>query len=118
VIAEPKPEGLLIHAPRKGEAATPSDEGALERPTSEWDDETIEPLAEGIAMGLREKLQAMVADLGARKAPSRFMTVPEVAEWFGVARSTVYAHWREWGGEKLGPGRNAPIRFRRENRPH
>jgi hypothetical protein len=39
------------------------------------------------------------------------LTVGEVAEGFGVARSTVYAHWREWAGYKLGASAKAPIRF-------
>ena len=36
-----------------------------------------------------------------------------MAERFGVARSTVYAHWQEWGGYKLGESAKAPIRFAR-----
>jgi transposase-like protein len=39
------------------------------------------------------------------------MTVAEVAARLGVTRSTVYAHWREWGGYKLGSGEKALIRF-------
>jgi hypothetical protein len=39
------------------------------------------------------------------------LTVGEVAERFGVARSTVYEHWEDWGGFKLGKSETAPIRF-------
>jgi hypothetical protein len=39
------------------------------------------------------------------------LTVEQLAAQLGVARSTVYAHWREWGGYKLGTGPKAPIRF-------
>ncbi len=46
------------------------------------------------------------------------MTVDQVAARLHVTRSTVYAHWREWGGYKLGGGKRAPIRFDASNLPN
>lgn len=46
------------------------------------------------------------------------MTVDQVAARLGVTRSTVYAHWREWGGYKLGAGKRAPIRFDASSLPN
>lgn len=74
----------------------------------EIDDRTIDLLAERLAAVLREELETFAA----RLAPTgRALTVEQVAERFGVARSTVYAHWREWGGYKLGEAQNTAIRF-------
>jgi transposase-like protein len=71
----------------------------------------IELIAERVTAALREELAAMTAELMRARAGDRPLTVGEVAERFGVARSTVYAHWREWGGYKLGEGQKATIRF-------
>lgn len=74
----------------------------------EIDDRTIDLLAERLAAVFREELESFAA----RLAPTgRALTVEQVAERFGVARSTVYAHWREWGGYKLGEAQNTAIRF-------
>jgi transposase-like protein len=77
----------------------------------EIDERTIERIAEQVAGLLRRELEDIVAELGSPNGSGRPLTVEEVAERFGVARSTVYAHWREWGGYKLGAGDKAPIRF-------
>jgi transposase-like protein len=53
----------------------------------------------------------IAVELSARDTPAEQLTVGQVARRLGVARSTVYAHWREWGGYKLGRGDKAPIRF-------
>ena len=74
------------------------------------DDETIELITERVVAALRDELRALALAVIADKA-SRPLTVGEVADRLGVARSTVYAHWRQWGGYKLGPGEKAPIRF-------
>ena len=78
----------------------------------EIDDETIALITERVAAALRDELEAIAISLVAHQnRGSQPLTVGEVAERFGVARSTVYAHWREWGGYKLGDGAKAPIRF-------
>jgi transposase-like protein len=74
----------------------------------EIDDRAIEMIVERFATVLREELES----LATRLAPTgTALTVEQVAERFGVARSTVYAHWREWGGYKLGDAQNTAIRF-------
>jgi transposase-like protein len=75
------------------------------------DERTIELIAASVATHLRAELEAIADGLAQTRAGSRPLTVDDVAERFGVARSTVYAHWREWGGYKLGDGQKAPIRF-------
>lgn len=77
----------------------------------EIDEHTIELIAARVTESLRATLEAVVAELASTNGPQRPLTVEEVADRFGVARSTVYAHWREWGGYKLGEGDRAPIRF-------
>jgi transposase-like protein len=76
------------------------------------DERTIELIADRVAALLREELEAIATDLSHAAHAERPLTVDDVAERFGVARSTVYAHWREWGGYKLGGGEKASIRFR------
>jgi len=49
--------------------------------------------------------------MSSRSPQPELLTVGQAAERLGVARSTVYAHWREWGGYKLGSSDKAPIRF-------
>ena len=78
--------------------------------TPDIDDETISLITERVVAALRDELEAIAIGLLADNG-SQPLTVGEVAERFGVARSTVYAHWREWGGYKLGNGAKAPIRF-------
>jgi hypothetical protein len=75
------------------------------------DDHTIELIANRVAAALKEELLEIVAQLAARDGAGSTLTVGDVAERFGVARSTVYAHWQEWGGYKLGESAKAPIRF-------
>ncbi len=68
-------------------------------------------IAERVVAALRDDLEAIAAELTAPHKASEQLTVEQVARRLGVARSTVYAHWREWGGYKLGNGEKAPIRF-------
>jgi transposase-like protein len=75
------------------------------------DERTIDLIANRVAEMLREELEAIAAQLAARDDHGSALTVEDVAERFGVARSTVYAHWQEWGGYKLGESTTAPIRF-------
>jgi transposase-like protein len=74
------------------------------------DDATVEIIVERVVAALRDELPELARTM-AGAAASTQLTVADVAERLGVARSTVYAHWREWGGYKLGPGERAPIRF-------
>ncbi|HTU87452.1 MAG TPA: TetR family transcriptional regulator [Solirubrobacteraceae bacterium] len=80
------------------------------------DDQTIALITERVVAALREELEAIAMSLLAENS-SHPLTVGEVAERFGVARSTVYAHWREWGGYKLGDRAKAPIRFEGDRLP-
>jgi hypothetical protein len=75
------------------------------------DERTIELIIERVVAALREELEAMALSLASVNGARASLTVEEVAQRFGVARSTVYAHWRDWGGYKLGSGGRAPIRF-------
>ena len=78
----------------------------------EINDETIALITERVVAALRDELEAIAMSLVTHQnGGSQPLTVGEVAERFGVARSTVYAHWREWGGYKLGDSAKAPIRF-------
>jgi transposase-like protein len=72
---------------------------------------TIEVIAERVIAVLRHDLEGMAAELAGAGSPGEQLTVEQVARRLGVARSTVYAHWREWGGYKLGASHKAPIRF-------
>ena len=78
------------------------------------DERTIELIANRVAAALREELEEIAAKLAARSNAAGALTVDDVAQRFGVARSTVYAHWQEWGGYKLGESAKAPIRFGEE----
>ena len=80
------------------------------------DDQTIALIIERVVAALRDEIEAIAMNLLADNAPQP-LTVGEVAERFGVARSTVYAHWREWGGYKLSESAKAPIRFDRTELP-
>ncbi len=68
-------------------------------------------IANRVADALREDLEAITAQVTRKPAQSEQLTVDQVARQLGVARSTVYAHWREWGGYRLGSGDRARIRF-------
>jgi len=75
------------------------------------DERTIDVIADRVIAALRDDLEAIAAQLSAAGESTEQLTVGQVARRLGVARSTVYAHWREWGGYKLGRGDKAPIRF-------
>src|SRR5436190_23790040 len=81
--------------------------------STDIDERTIELIACRVVAALREELAVIAAQLAARDDAKSALTVDDVAERFGVARSTVYAHWQEWGGYKLGESAKAPIRFGR-----
>jgi transposase-like protein len=75
------------------------------------DERTIELITERVVAALRDELEAVAMSLASQNGLGEPLTVEQVAKRFGVARSTVYAHWRDWGGYKLGNGDRAPIRF-------
>jgi transposase-like protein len=77
------------------------------------DQHLAEEIAQQVIGALRTELEAILAELaaGAGDTGGRPLTVEQLAQRYGVARSTVYAHWREWGGYKLGQGQKAAIRF-------
>lgn len=81
------------------------------------DERTVELIAAQVIAALREDLETILAEFAQPAALAERLTVEQVADRLGVARSTVYAHWREWGGYKLGPGDKAPIRFDGNNLP-
>jgi hypothetical protein len=74
----------------------------------EIDEQTIGLIADRVTASLRRELELIANELTDARRP---LTVEDVANRFGVARSTVYAHWREWGGYKLGSGDKSAIRF-------
>jgi transposase-like protein len=86
----------------------------------EWRDAenqvTIDQIAEQVVEALREELEGIAAGLLAAHRGEQ-LTVEQVAARLGVARSTVYSHWREWGGYKLGTGAKSPIRFDADGLP-
>jgi transposase-like protein len=75
------------------------------------DEQTIELIAQRVIAAIRDDLEEIAAELSTSPQATEQLTVGQVARRLGVARSTVYAHWREWGGYKLGNGEKAPIRF-------
>lgn len=83
------------------------------------DQRTIELIAAQVTATLREDIEALLATFTQRSRPTATpsVTVEQLAAQLGVARSTVYAHWREWGGYKLGTGPKAPIRFNPDELP-
>jgi transposase-like protein len=83
----------------------------LRRDPTAIDEQTVELIAARVTESLREDLHAMLTTLDRPGGQDPNITVEDVALRLGVARSTVYAHWREWGGFKLGHGAKAPIRF-------
>jgi hypothetical protein len=74
------------------------------------DTELVDEIAQRLTERVLARLDAVAAHGSVHNA-SGHLTVGQVAARLGVARSTVYAHWREWGGFKLGDGLKAPIRF-------
>jgi hypothetical protein len=81
------------------------------------DDRALETVAALVTESLRDELQAL-SDALTQASARATLTVDQVALMLGVSRSTVYAHWREWGGYKLGAGERAPIRFDASRLPH
>jgi transposase-like protein len=81
------------------------------------DDHALQTVAALVTESLRHELQALSGALRQASA-SPTLTVEQVALRLGVSRSTVYAHWREWGGYKLGASERAPIRFDASRLPH
>jgi transposase-like protein len=77
---------------------------------------TVDQIAERVVEALRDELHTIASELLAARAGEQ-LTVDAVAQRLGVARSTVYSHWREWGGYKLGPGAKASIRFDEDSLP-
>lgn len=82
-----------------------------QEPAGGLDDQLIERIAVRVADMLQDNLEALAAELATTPAAQQQLTVKQVAQRLGVTRSTVYAHWREWGGYKLGTGPKAPVRF-------
>lgn len=62
-----------------------------------------------------EALACRIADLlqpaRAPSLPRRLMTAAEVAQWWGVERSWVYAHAEELGTRRIGTGERPRLRF-------
>jgi hypothetical protein len=81
------------------------------------DEQTVELIAARVTAALRDELEAMLIRFARPATSGQSLTVEQLATRLGVARSTVYAHWREWGGYKLGPGKKAPIRFDHDKLP-
>ncbi len=81
-------------------------------PTFELDEHAIDLITQRVIVALRDELELVLARLaGPSQVGGPQLTVEQVAERLGVARSTVFAHWREWGGYKLGDLDRSPIRF-------
>jgi|SRR5579884_866221 len=84
----------------------------VERSHPSIDEHALDLIANRVTAALRAELHSLLApDDDVDSFRERGMTVEQVARRLGVTRSTVYAHWREWGGYKLGAGEKAPIRF-------
>jgi hypothetical protein len=81
------------------------------------DDRTVELIAARVTAALRDDLELLLATFTRRESPTGSLTVEQLAARLSVARSTVYAHWREWGGYKLGSSPKAPIRFNADELP-
>ncbi len=75
------------------------------------DERTAELIVARVTAALREDIEALLTTFTRRETSNGSLTVEQLAARLGVARSTVYAHWQEWGGYKLGTGPKAPIRF-------
>jgi hypothetical protein len=81
------------------------------------DERTVELIVARVTAALREDIEALLTTFTRRETSNRSLTVEQLAARLGVARSTVYAHWQEWGGYKLGAGEKAPIRFDQDHLP-
>ena len=81
------------------------------------DERTIELIASRVVRALKDELAEIAAGIQETSVTEFALTVDDVAERFRVSPSTVYAHWREWGGYKLGAGNKSAIRFRPSTLP-
>lgn len=81
--------------------------------TPDWPDDraAVDMIAARVVEALHADLESLINAADIPGASPSGLTVDQVAKRLGVARSTVYAHWREWGGYKLGRGLKAPVRF-------
>ncbi len=61
---------------------------------AELDELTIDRIADRLAARLREELRVIALEFARHEAAGPQLTVAAVADRLGVARSTVYAHWR------------------------
>lgn len=75
----------------------------------ELEERTIAEIVDRVIAALRADLEELAGELSGPAAEQ--LTVDQVARRLGVARSTVYAHWRQWGGYKLGPNQRSHISF-------
>lgn len=75
------------------------------------DEHAIQQIADRVVQMLRDELANLATRIDNHNVVLHALSVDEVAKRLGVTRSTVYTHWREWGGYKLGPGDKAAIRF-------
>jgi predicted DNA-binding transcriptional regulator AlpA len=66
----------------------------------------IETLAHRVAELLRSTPKEPVVS-----PPQRLLTAAEVAQWWGVERSWVYAHAEQLGARKIGGGERPRLRF-------
>jgi predicted DNA-binding transcriptional regulator AlpA len=66
----------------------------------------LETLAHRVADLLRSAPKASVVS-----PPRRLLTAAEVAQWWGVERSWVYAHAEQLGARKIGSGERPRLRF-------
>jgi hypothetical protein len=64
---------------------------------------------EGEIRQLARLIAAELAALGDSR--TRLLTAAEVAEHYGLSRAWVYKHARELGGQRMGTGPKAPLRF-------
>ncbi|HEX8689970.1 MAG TPA: hypothetical protein VF729_06990 [Solirubrobacterales bacterium] len=60
---------------------------------------------------LARRVAELVRPPRTARAPRRLMTAAEVAEWWGVERSWVYAHVEELGARRIGSGERPRLRF-------
>lgn len=68
-------------------------------------------LAPSNVEALARRIAELVRPPRATPAPRRLMTAAEVAEWWGVERSWVYAHAEELGARRIGSGERPRLRF-------
>jgi hypothetical protein len=61
---------------------------------------------------IRQLARLIAAELAAlRDGSIRLLTAAEIADRYGLTRAWVYRHARELGGQRMGTGPKAPIRF-------